>query len=179
MDSWRIVIRPLLERNMLNAKEGEIILDKNTGHVTIKSGGKYKSKTKELEARVNALLGFKNELVKRYIQVAEEIEILVDGLEEVYKDTDAARAKADSLVADLEEISLKIDQLMTEIDNFCLEITNFQYNEIRPYLNPIVANLKDLMLIRANMDELVFLATDVKNQKISNKEGLSKVGGGY
>jgi hypothetical protein len=175
---WRIVIRPLLEKNMLNAKNGEIILDKNTGHVTIKVNGKYKSKTKELEARVNALLGFKNELVKKYIELAEEIEILVEGLEVVYSNTDAVRAKAESLNVQLMELDVKINLFLTQVDNFCREIIDFQYQEIRPFLNPIVANLKEIILLRATLDELTFLASDIVNQKSSNKAGLNVVGGG-
>jgi hypothetical protein len=176
---WRIVIRPLLEKNMFNAKEGEIILDKNTGHVTFKHNGKFRSMTKELEARVNALLGYKNQLVKKYIELSDLIDILVTGFDTIYDQTTEVFREAEELYSQLVQLDYKIQNLMTQIDAFCLEIKNFQYREIRPYLDPIVDNLKSLILIRANLDELAFLAKDIADQKVSNRAGIDVVGGGY
>jgi uncharacterized coiled-coil DUF342 family protein len=176
---WNIIIKPLLEKNMLNAKEGEIILDKKTGHVTIKHNGKYKSKTKELEARVNALLGFKNQLVKKFIELAERIDILVAGMDKIRDDTRDIKEEALNLYNDLLELSDAIDSLFEQVDNFVLDLKDFQYKEIRPHLDPIVRNLKSLLLIKANVEEFTFLSNDVNNQKVSNKQGLDKVGGGY
>jgi chromosome segregation ATPase len=170
---WRIVIRPLLEPNMFNAKEGEIIIDKNTGHVTIKHNGKYRSKTKELEARVNALLGLKNKLVKKFIELADEIDLLVAGLEGLQDDALDVRQKAEELRSDLKELELAIETLMAQVDRFCQDIKDFQYREMRTYLNPIVANLREILKLRALVDELNFLADDIANQKSSNQSAIS------
>lgn len=176
MDWNKIVIRPLLEKNMFNGKEGEVILDKNTGHVTIKHNGKYKSKTKELEARVNALLGLKNQLVKKYIEIADEIELLVSEFDRIKKRTKEIKAKAEELYDKLMELEQKINILMSQIDRFCLSLKNFQYKELRVHLDPIIANLRQIIYIKANIDELVFLARDIKDQKMSNSAGISYIG---
>ncbi|WCS68402.1 hypothetical protein Goe21_02930 [Bacillus phage vB_BsuM-Goe21] len=164
---------------MFNAKEGEIILDKKTGHVTIKHNGKYKSKTKELEARANALLSYKNKLVKKFIELAEEIERLLNSIDVLKDDTKKVRDRAEELYVSLTELDADVESLMTLIDNFCKELKDFQYKEIRPFLDPIVDNLKDILKLKATIDEMKFLANDITNQKISNKSGLDQIGGGY
>ncbi|ALN97700.1 hypothetical protein Bp8pS_021 [Bacillus phage vB_BpuM-BpSp] len=168
---WKIIIRPLLEKNMFNAKEGELIVDKKTGHITFKRKGKFKSKTKELEAQINALLGYKNELIKEFIKNAEDIDTLVKNFDSIRDDTKKVKEKAEELKINLEEIEMKLNELMTDVSKFSLEIKNFQYQEIRNYLDPIITNLKDTLSIKASIDELKFLANDIKNQKISNNDG--------
>ena len=158
---------------MFNAKEGELIIDKNTGHVTIKHNGKYVSKTKELEARVNALLGLKNELVKKFIELADELEILVSGFDKIHEDTREVRTTTEELYNNLIELELTIESLMSQVDHFCLEIKEFQYEELRRYLNPIIANLREVLKLRAIVDELKFLASDIVNQKSSNSSAIN------
>jgi chromosome segregation ATPase len=179
MRDWRIIVKPLLEQNMFNAKEGELIVDKNTGHITIKHNGKFMSKTKELEARVNALLGLKNELVKKFIELADELEILVSGFDKLKNDAREVKETAEELYNELIEIELAIKSLMTQVDRFCLEIKEFQYKELRRYLDPIIANLRELLKLRAIVDELKFLANDIKNQKASNMLAVIQLGGSY
>jgi molecular chaperone GrpE (heat shock protein) len=173
MIDWRIVIRPLLEENMFNAKEGEIIIDKYTGHVTIKHKGKYISKTKELEARVNALLGLKNDLVKKFIELAEEIDILVKGFEAVVDDAKDVIIESEELYSELMELELSIENLLSQIDRFCLDIKEYQYEEFRQHLNPVIDNLREIIKLRAVLDELTFLASDIQNQKLSNNAGIA------
>ena len=170
---WRVIVRPLLERNMFNAKEGELIIDKNTGHITIKHNGEYISKTKELEARISALLGLKNKLVKKFIELADEIDVLVDGLNNLSTDAKDIVASAESLYSDLTELEIAINNLMAQVDCLCSDIKIYQYEKFRTHLNPIIANLRDIITLRAVIDELKFLATDIVNQKSSNNAGIA------
>jgi|GEM_PF-4880877 len=168
MNDYYIIIRPLLEKYMMNAKEGEIILDKKTGHLTIKHNGKFISKTKELEARINALLGWKNELVKQFIDLSNRIDILVNELDKLKDRTNQLNETIQKLMNELAELEIQLNLYLSQVDEFCRQIKIFQYQTTKPYLDAIVANLRNLIRLTFVIRESNFLLSDIREQKISN-----------
>jgi len=160
---------------MFSAVEGEIIVDERKGHITFKHNEKYISKTKELEAKVNALLDTKNKLLKRYMQLSVIVDDLINQLDIFNNDFNTISIDTDYLNSELESINNNLTTYLDNIDGFSRIVKDQEYSAIRPYLNSIITNLKDVISLKAEIDEITFLVNDINDQKLSNEQGLNKI----
>jgi len=172
---FSMIILPLTEKNMNSAKDGEIVVDTKKGHITIKKGENYISKTKELEARVNALSDLKNDLTDQYLNLEEDIDYLISEYKRIKTDTKSTRNEADTLTNELDELQILLQSYLSKIDVYCQKITEFQYTSVRPYINLVVDNLRNLVKLKATIDELSFLAKELTEQKNSNYYAISSL----
>jgi len=110
---FRVSLVPLLEENSNNIEDGEITVNRITGHLSIKNNGEFVSKTKELEGR-SIILG-------------EDIKYLSPEYKDLKKRTDDAKAEAikidarldaiETVIAGLEQREVSLKALITQLEN--------------------------------------------------------------
>lgn len=170
VNSWYNLMFPLNEYHMNSAEDGEIILDSNTGHVTIYNAElhKFLSKTKELEAKINGYNDIKNDLTKQFLDIAEDIEYLVKEYHKFIKQTKLMIQECEELKHQLDNLKIIIFNYLSKIDGYYLRLHDYLYKNMKPYIDAIVANLREILKLRANIEELEFLLKDAENLRDSN-----------
>src|SRR5699024_9914779 len=111
-------------------------------------------------ARINALLGWKSSLLTKFLELADEIDRLVKNFNKTKKEVKKIREETQELIDELNELKVEVLVFLSTIDQYVISLKDFQFREIRTYLNPIIANLKEVIKIKALLDELSFLAND-------------------
>lgn len=172
-NDYHIEVFPLKEKYMNSAVDGELIIDTKKGHISIKSGDNYLSKTKELEARVNSLSNLSNDLTNHYLDLEEDITYLIDEYKKLKSKSKTTMNTVEDLNSQLDKVKIILDSYKSKLDSYCESLIEFQYTEIRPYINMIVDNLKKVLKLQSDLNELEFLANDLEEQKNSNYYAIS------
>lgn len=125
----RIKLKPLIEENKDYAIDGELVVDKNTGHISLYDDGNLISKTKELEDLLNKLFGKINKITIKLNGNDQRIKLL--------------RNMRNNAVDNLNifdnknfEVQNDINNINNSFDNFSFESTDI-INKFKEELNEI------------------------------------------
>ena len=170
-------IFPLEEQYMNNAKTDELIIDPQTGHITVctNAGTSYVSNSKDMEAELNGLVSLKNRFYNEYMSISDKLEDSASKLLEDGANYTAINENIATCRSDLTTVTADANYLLTIYDAKYKKYNGYLYNEMEGFKNIIKENTKKIIVINILLDEIKLLSQDVTHIYNKNSSELVRV----
>lgn len=166
----RIEINPLIEENMNQMVDGELAINQINGHITIKNGEKYVSKTKKLNIEIIDKENLKEDLVPKIEEDENQLAVYKQQNTEIENVNASIEAKLDAMLKVIETYEDKCNYYDNKLKSLDTSLKNQLHNaqiNINTAINNNIQLLGSLMIENELMDRIAdnkdYYDTYVKN----------------